>query len=45
MRDSSFFAEDDEPMRTGRARVADMLVALALTAAAAILVLVASRLW
>jgi hypothetical protein len=32
-------------MRSGRASVADMLVALALTAAAAILVVVAIQLW
>lgn len=45
MHDSSFSADDDEPMRSGRASVADMLVALVLTAAAAILVFVASQLW
>ena len=45
MSDSSFSADEDEPMRSGRAHVADMVVALVLTAVAAILVVVASRLW
>jgi hypothetical protein len=44
MSDSSFTA-DDEPAQSGGAGVADMFIALALTAAAAIVVIVAVQLW
>jgi hypothetical protein len=45
MKDSKFPVEDDEPGQSGEASVADLALALVLTAAVATVVYVAIQLW
>lgn len=45
MSDSQFPVEDDEPGQSGQASIADLALALVLTAAVATVVYVAIQLW